>query len=135
MNTGCMARWPLHQAFRLDPVSLSNTRQFTHRGTNCMKIRALALRKRLFYLLGASVALIASGALFDASASPSLTPSFFSVSSSPRAVVLESVSMRNEPFSLNSEGNFSPADPRTRITLFGTNLEFLQGEGASALTA
>src|SRR5207245_109941 len=100
-----------------------------------MKIRALALRKRLFYLLGASVALIASGALFDASASPSLTPSVFSVSSSTRAVVLESVSMRNEPFSLNSEGNFSPADPRTRITLFGTNLEFLQGEGASALTA
>ncbi len=43
--------------------------------------------------------------------------------------------MRNEPFSLSSEGNFSPADPRTRITLFGTNLEFLQGEGASALTA
>src|SRR2546423_5888137 len=30
---------------------------------------------------------------------------------------------------------FPPADPRTRITLFGTNFEFLQGEGASALTA
>src|SRR5438094_4567108 len=101
-----------------------------------MKIRAVALRKSLFCLLGASVVSIACGALFDASASPSLTPSVFSVSSSStRAIVLESVSMRGEPFSLNSEGNFSPADPRTRITLFGTNLEFLQGEVASALTA
>src|SRR5437868_829176 len=101
-----------------------------------MKIRAVALRKSLFCLLGASVVLIACGALINASASPGLTPSVFSVSSSStRAVVLESVSMRNEPFSLNSEGNFSPADSRTRITLFGTNLEFLQGEVASALTA
>src|SRR5439155_25842239 len=75
-------------------------------------------------------------ALFVGPASPSQSPSVFSVSSSwTRAVVLESVSMRNEPFSLISEGNFSPADSRTRITLFGTNLEFLQGEVASALTA
>jgi uncharacterized protein (DUF1800 family) len=43
--------------------------------------------------------------------------------------------MRGEPFSLTSAGNFSPADPRTRVTLFGTNFEFLQGEGATALTA
>jgi uncharacterized protein (DUF1800 family) len=101
-----------------------------------MKIRALAFRKGFSYLLGASVVSIACGALINASAAPSLTPSVFSVSSSStRAVVLESVSMRTEPFSLSSEGNFSPADPRTRITLFGTNLEFLQGEGASALTA
>src|SRR5256714_2641813 len=101
-----------------------------------MKIRALALRKGLSYLLGASVVSLACGALINASASPSLAPSVFSVSSSStRAVVLESVSMRNEPFSLNSEANSSPADPRTRITLFGTNLEFLQGEGANALTA
>src|SRR5436853_7773753 len=101
-----------------------------------MKIRALALRKSLLNLLGASIISIGCGALINASAAPSLTPSIFSVSSSStRAVVLESVSMRTEPFSLSSEGNFSPADPRTRITLFGTNLEFLQGEGASALTA
>src|SRR2546430_7187560 len=101
-----------------------------------MKIKALALRKPLSCFLGASAISIACGALAAASASPGLTPSVFSVSSSStRAIVLESVSMRSEPFALNSEGNFSPADPRTRITLFGTNLEFLQGEGASALTA
>ena len=43
--------------------------------------------------------------------------------------------MRGEPFSLISAGNFSPADPRTRVTLFGTNFDFLQGESATALTA
>jgi uncharacterized protein (DUF1800 family) len=43
--------------------------------------------------------------------------------------------MRSEPFSLNSEANFSPGDPRTRIELFCMNLDLLTGEGASALTA
>jgi uncharacterized protein (DUF1800 family) len=76
------------------------------------------------------------GAFITGAAAPSVAPSVFSVSSvSTRAVVLESVSMRSEPFSLSSEGNFSPADPRTRITLFGTNFDFLQGEPGTALTA
>jgi uncharacterized protein (DUF1800 family) len=43
--------------------------------------------------------------------------------------------MVSEPFSLNMETNFSPSDPRTRISLFGTDFEFLQGEGANALSA
>jgi uncharacterized protein (DUF1800 family) len=43
--------------------------------------------------------------------------------------------MVSEPFSLNMEQNFSPSDPQTRITLFGTDFEFLLGEGANALTA
>src|SRR5262249_47685690 len=34
-----------------------------------------------------------------------------------------------------SEGLFNPADPQTRITLFGMNFDFLQGEGAKSLTA
>src|SRR5256886_626874 len=64
------------------------------------------------------------------------SPLLFSVSAtSTRAIVLESVSMRAEPFSLNSEGNFSPSDPRTRITLFCMNLDLLLGEGANSLTA
>jgi uncharacterized protein (DUF1800 family) len=48
---------------------------------------------------------------------------------------MESVSMRAEPFALSSAGNFSPNDPRTRITLFCTNLDLLTGEGANALSA
>jgi uncharacterized protein (DUF1800 family) len=76
------------------------------------------------------------GAFTIGAAAPGVAPSVFSVSSgSTRAVVLESVSMRSEPFALSSEGNFSPADPRTRITLFGMNFDFLQGEPGTALTA
>jgi uncharacterized protein (DUF1800 family) len=64
------------------------------------------------------------------------SPILYSVSAaSTRAIVLESVSLVSEPFSLNMELNFSPSDPQTRISLFGTDLEFLQGEGANALTA
>jgi uncharacterized protein (DUF1800 family) len=86
--------------------------------------------------MSASAVVTICGAFTNGAAAPGAGPSVFSVSaSSTRAVVLESVSMRSEPFSLTSEGNFSPADPRTRITLFGTNFDFLQGEGASALTA
>src|SRR5215813_10306278 len=64
------------------------------------------------------------------------TPVLYSVSAaSTRAIVLESVSLRSEPFSLNMETNFSPSDPQTRICLFGQDFEFLQGEGANALSA
>src|SRR6185369_4737766 len=55
-------------------------------------------------------------------------------STSTRAVALESVSMRAEPFTLNSAGNFNSTDPRTRVTLFCMNLDFLAGEPSSALT-
>jgi uncharacterized protein (DUF1800 family) len=43
--------------------------------------------------------------------------------------------MRAEPFSLSSEGNFSPNDPRTRITLFVMNLDLLAGETENSVTA
>ena len=95
-----------------------------------MKMRALAVRKCFGLIFGASLVTFCAAATL---AAPS--PSLFTVSStSTRAVALESVSMRSEPFSLNSEGNFSPADPRTRITLFCMNLDFLSGEPANALT-
>ncbi|HXI22396.1 MAG TPA: DUF1800 family protein [Pyrinomonadaceae bacterium] len=98
--------------------------------------RAFALRERVVLVFCAlAVGLICAGSA-QVAAAASQPPSVFSISSSStRAVVLESVSMRGEPFSLNSAGNFSPADPRTRITLFGASFEFLQGESASALTA
>ncbi|HBB97151.1 MAG TPA: hypothetical protein DC054_17375 [Blastocatellia bacterium] len=101
-----------------------------------MKIRALALRKRLASLCCASFAVLVCAASSPSFAASAIAPSLFTVSSSStRAVALESVSMLAEPFSLTSEGNFSPADPRTRITVFCTNLDFLSGEPASALTA
>src|SRR5947207_12825496 len=98
--------------------------------------RAFAFRERFALGFCALSVGLACAASTQVAAAPSQPPSVFSISSSStRAVVLESVSMRGEPFSLTSAGNFSPADPRTRVTLFGTNFEFLQGEGASALTA
>lgn len=101
-----------------------------------MRNRAFASSNRFVAFVGAGLAMILGGALAPASAAPSLSPTLISVSAaSTRAVVLESVSMRAEPFSLSSEGNFSPNDPRTRITLFVINLDLLAGETQNSLTA
>ena len=98
-----------------------------------MKTPAFAVPKCFVSIFCIGFAILCSATAF---AAPGISPSLFTVSStSTRAVALESVSMRAEPFSLNSEGNFSPADPRTRITVFCTNLDFLAGEPFNALTA
>ena len=98
-----------------------------------MKMHAFAVRKCFGFIFCAGLVTFCAAATL---AAPSISPSLFTVSSSStRAVALESVSMRAEPFTLNSAGNFSPADPRTRITLFCMNLDFLAGEPASAVTA
>jgi len=100
-----------------------------------MKNRAYASGKSLVATVCAGLAVIVCGYVAPASAAPSLSPTLISVSSgSTRAVALESVSMRAEPFSLSSEGNFNSADPRTRITLFVMNLDLLAGETENSLT-
>src|SRR5882672_6655065 len=101
-----------------------------------MRNRAFASCERFVALVCAGLAMILCGAFAPATAAPSISPTLISVSAgSTRAVVLESVSMRSEPFSLSSEGNFSPNDPRTRITLFVMNLDLLVGETENSLTA
>jgi uncharacterized protein (DUF1800 family) len=106
-----------------------------------MKNRAFASSKRLVAFVGAGLAMILSGALAPVSAAPSISPTLISVSAglpsagATRAVALESVSMTSEPFSLSAETNFSPNDPRTRITLFAINLDLLAGETRNSLTA
>jgi uncharacterized protein (DUF1800 family) len=101
-----------------------------------MRNRAFASSKGLVAFVGPGLLMILSGALAPVSAAPSISPTLISVSAaSTRAVALESVSMRAEPFSLSSEGNFSPNDSRTRITLFVMNLDLLAGETQSSLTA
>ena len=100
-----------------------------------MSNSAFALRKCFEAVVCAGVAILICGVFTNASAAQ-INPLLFSVSaSSTRAVALESVSMTAEPFSLSSELNFSPNDPRTRVTIFCMNLDFLAGEGANALTA
>ena len=101
-----------------------------------MRNRAFASSKRFLASVCAGLAMILAGALMPVSAAPSPSPTLISVSAaSTRAVALESVSMRAEPFSLSSEGNFSPNDARTRITLFVTNLDLLAGENQNSLMA
>ena len=52
-----------------------------------------------------------------------------------RAAAVESVTLIREPFSVISSQNLFSADQRTRLTLFGYNLELKNGEGVSAITA
>jgi hypothetical protein len=52
---------------------------------------------------------------------------------STRAIALESVTLRKEPFTLTMPVPFS-ADTRNRIVFFVINLNLLAGEGANALT-
>lgn len=101
-----------------------------------MTDRAFSWRQHFASLVFALLTVLISGAFASAVGAVQTSPLLFSVSAtSTRAVVLEAVSMRAEPFSLSSETNFSPKDPRTRITLFCMNLDLLAGESANALTA
>ncbi|HKR00071.1 MAG TPA: hypothetical protein VJT09_05330 [Pyrinomonadaceae bacterium] len=61
-------------------------------------------------------------------------PELISAPNSTRAVALESVTWRNEPFQPTQPNPFS-SDNRTRIMLFARNLDLLAGEGASAVSA
>src|SRR5712692_10236099 len=63
------------------------------------------------------------------------SPLIFSNSTSTRAIALESITLRAEPFPLTSSIQFTPNDTRTRIALFCMNLDLLAGEGPNALTA
>lgn len=52
---------------------------------------------------------------------------------SGKAAALDSVSLLSEPFPVLSPQNFFSADQRTRITLFGYNLELKAGESGSVI--
>jgi len=61
-------------------------------------------------------------------------PMLISESNSDLAIALDSVWLLRDPFSLtNPVANFS-ADQRTRISLFGMNMDLLPGEDSSAVT-
>ena len=101
-----------------------------------MRDRAFLLRDRFAVIVCAGLLVFISSAIQTASAAPQKSPVLFSVSSSStRAVALESMTLRAEPFQLTSNGYFGASDSRTRIALFGTDFEFLVGEGANALSA
>ena len=67
-------------------------------------------------------------------AANSKAPVLISEAASTRAIALESVTFKGEPFPLTSSVAFG-SDTRTRICVFAMNLELLPGEGTSAFTA
>jgi hypothetical protein len=50
------------------------------------------------------------------------------------AIALDSVTMVRDPFSLSNPFNFS-SDKRTRLMLFGVNMDLLPSENSSAVSA
>ena len=63
-----------------------------------------------------------------------LEPMLISEPGSDSAVALDSVTFIRDPFPLTNLFNFS-ADHRTRLMLFGMNMDLLPGENSSAVTA
>ena len=96
-------------------------------------IKSLPLRSfmRPLRSLSVCVVLVVCGALNLAHAAGG--PVILTEPSSTRAIALESVTLRKEPFSLTMPVPFSP-DTRNRIVFFVMNLDLLAGEGANALT-
>ena len=61
-------------------------------------------------------------------------PTLITKTNSTRAIAVESTSLLAEPFAPTAPVNFSP-DNRTRVTLFASNLNLLEGETAAVVTA
>src|SRR5256714_1262210 len=100
-----------------------------------MKNRAFCLRRHFRSVVCAGVGVLVCGAFHATSAATQPSPILVSTAGTTRALAVESVSMRSEPFKLTSEGFFNANDARTRIEVFCTNLDLLAGEGSNALTA
>ncbi len=81
----------------------------------------------VFLLMGAS-------GLFSIVHAAQNNPVLISNATSTRAIALESVTMKGEPFSLTMPVPFS-ADSRNRIVLFVMNLDLLAGEDAKSLSS
>src|SRR5947209_9084303 len=72
--------------------------------------------------------------MFSTSHAVSSGPLLLSDNGSTRAIAVESVTFKSEPFSVDQVVHFS-SDNRTRIMLFAMNLDLLAGEGVNAFTA
>lgn len=91
--------------------------------------------KPYFRLLSLVVLTALCGAISASRAASPKAPTLLSQSdTSTRAIALESVTFKGEPFPLTSSVQFS-SDPRTRVCIFATGLELLTGEGLNAFSA
>lgn len=94
-----------------------------------MAFTKIALPQRAYALLRLCAVIIALHGVAKAQA-----PVLLSQAGTTRAIALESVSHKREPFSLTSSVPFG-SDSRTRINVFAWNATLKAGEGASAFTA
>lgn len=85
-------------------------------------------------LLSFVVLIVLCGAVCTTRAAGPKAPTLLSQNASTRAIALESVTLKGEPFPLTSSVQFS-SDPRTRVCIFATGMELLPGEGLNAFTA
>jgi uncharacterized protein (DUF1800 family) len=81
----------------------------------------------------ALITLVCAVAVPIYAASPK-APVLLSEATSTRAIAVESVTFKGEPFPLTQNIPFG-SDPRTRIAVFATNVELLAGEGVNAFSA
>jgi uncharacterized protein (DUF1800 family) len=86
---------------------------------------------RLVYL---AILIIAPSSTTFTNAATNKSPVLLSEATSTRAIALESVTMKPEPFPLTASVHFG-SDTRTRIVIFARNLELLAQEGANAFTS
>src|SRR5688572_27107140 len=90
--------------------------------------------KSVFKVISLVFLAVVCGGISTTRAANPKPPVLLSDASSTRAIALESVTMKGEPFPLTSTVKFSP-DTRTRICIFAMSLELLPGEGANAFSA
>ena len=65
---------------------------------------------------------------------PAPGPTLLAQENSSRAAAIDSVTFTRDPVAVVNRDNFS-TDRRTRVALFGINMDLLPGETASAVTA
>jgi uncharacterized protein (DUF1800 family) len=85
-------------------------------------------------LLQAALLLLCTGGVIGAQAASSRAPVLLTANTSSRAIALESVTFKPEPFPVTASLPFS-IDTRTRVCIFAMGLDLLPGEGTNAFTA
>jgi uncharacterized protein (DUF1800 family) len=85
-------------------------------------------------LVQAALLIVIAGLASSSNAASSRAPVLLSNATSTRAIVLESVTLKPEPFGITSSVAFG-SDTRTRLCIFAMGLDLLPGEGINAFTA
>lgn len=116
------------------PSPTGKTSRRSQQPVNKNRVVTTPFRRGSMRLLSLSLLLLISGALAESNAASSRAPVLLSESTSTRAIALESVTLKSEPFQLTASAPFS-SDMRTRVCIFAMGLDLMAGEGFNAFTA